>query len=139
MLFIAQLYSQRVAPGTMKSYLAAVRYLQISLGLGNPRVSEMPQLEYLLKGAKKEASKEVRRRLPITPEIFGRLRGHWLGPQASKDSTMLWAVLCWLSPVGGGSVPRPILLRSQLSPWLQECTRGQSGVHSGGDAPSIQG
>ena len=53
MLFIAHLHSGKLTHGTMKSYLVAVRYLQISMGLGNPRINEMPKLEHLMKGVKR--------------------------------------------------------------------------------------
>lgn len=94
MLFVAHLHSRKLAPGTMKSYLAAVRYLQISMGLGNPRINEMPKLEYLMKGVKRAAPGGVRRRLPITVEILAELKLHWLRPSAGTDVKMLWAVSC---------------------------------------------
>lgn len=78
----------------MKSYLAAVRYLQISMGLGNPRINEMPRLEYLMKGVKRASPGGTRRRLPITPEILAELRKHWLKPPAGRDAKMLWATAC---------------------------------------------
>ena len=34
----------------MKNYLAAIRYAQISLGLGDPQLTIMPRLEYVVKG-----------------------------------------------------------------------------------------
>ena len=40
----------------MKHYLAALRYTQISLGLGDPQICNMPQLEYIIKGGKKQLS-----------------------------------------------------------------------------------
>ena len=52
MLFIAHLHNEGLSPGTMKSYLAAVRHEQISMGLGNPHIAQLPQLEYVLNGAK---------------------------------------------------------------------------------------
>ena len=51
-LFVAHLHNERLAPGPMKSYLAAIRHEQISMNLGNPQIPLMPQLEYVLKGAK---------------------------------------------------------------------------------------
>ena len=38
-----------------KSYLAAVRYAQICRGLGDPGISMIPQLEYVIKGIKKSS------------------------------------------------------------------------------------
>ena len=52
MLFIAHLHNEGLSPRTMKSYFAAVRHEQISMGLGDPHIAQMPQLEYVSKGAK---------------------------------------------------------------------------------------
>ena len=48
--FVARPYVDGLAAGTVKSYLAAVRHAQLGLGLGDPHISEMPQLEYVVKG-----------------------------------------------------------------------------------------
>ena len=48
--FVAMLYTQGLASGTVKSYLAAVRHAQIAIGQGDPQIGAMPQLEYVLKG-----------------------------------------------------------------------------------------
>ena len=55
MLFIAYLHTQKISHGTIKSYLAAVRYGHIFRGLEDPRIHEMPQLEYILKGVKRSS------------------------------------------------------------------------------------
>ena len=39
--FVAWLYQTGVTAGTIKSYLSAVRYTQISLGLGDPHVASV--------------------------------------------------------------------------------------------------
>ncbi len=52
-LFVARLHLDGVAPGTMKCYLAAVRYAQICRRLGDPAIKSMPRVEYVLKGAKR--------------------------------------------------------------------------------------
>ena len=46
--FFAYLYTEGIKASTIKSYLAAVRHAQISLGLGDPRICDMPQLEYVV-------------------------------------------------------------------------------------------
>jgi len=53
LLFIAHLHQSHLAHGTVKSYLAAIRYEQIRRGLGNPAIHSMHRLEYVLKGVKK--------------------------------------------------------------------------------------
>ena len=61
----------------LKSYLAAVRYKQVSQGMGNANNSAMTQLEYVLKGVKKATPARSRHRLPITPDILRRLKQVW--------------------------------------------------------------
>ena len=79
MLFIAYLHTQKLSHGTIKSYLAAIRYGQIFRGLGDPRIHEMPQLEYLLKGVKRSSPQHTWTRLPITPQILMDLGGYGRG------------------------------------------------------------
>ena len=55
MLFVSSLHKEGLEPGTVKSYLAAMRFEQISRGMGDPGISRMPQLEYVLKGLKRRA------------------------------------------------------------------------------------
>ena len=42
---VAHLHNEGLAPGMMKSYLAAVRHEQISMGSGDTHIAQMPQLE----------------------------------------------------------------------------------------------
>ncbi len=68
MLFLGHLHTEGLAPATAKSYLAAIRFEQISSGLGDPGIGNMPQLEYVVKGLKRQSSREARKRLPVTPQ-----------------------------------------------------------------------
>ena len=71
MYFVAYLHQEGLAPGTVKSYLSAVRHSQICLGFGDPGIGVMPRLEYVIKGSKRLAgSVSSRTRLPITPHIL---------------------------------------------------------------------
>ena len=71
--FVAYLYKEGLKSGTAKSYLAAVRHAQTALGLGDPQISEMPQLEYIMKGFKRQtAGFGKNTRLPITPRFLGQ-------------------------------------------------------------------
>ena len=55
----------------MKSYLAAVRHTQIAIGLGDPVMVRMPQLQFALKVVCQELDRRPKSmRLPITPEIL---------------------------------------------------------------------
>ena len=55
-LFVASLFRQGLMAGTIKSYLSAVRYTQISLGFSDPHAIAMPQLEYVTKGRKRKTA-----------------------------------------------------------------------------------
>ena len=62
----------------MKSYLAAVHYIQIAQGFGDPRVGDMSHLEHVVKGLKKSGpSKNSQARLSITPVILRGLKEVW--------------------------------------------------------------
>ena len=109
MLFVSSLHKEGLAPGTVKSYLAAMRFEQISRGMGDPGISRMPQLEYVLKGLKRRAHGGTRRRLPITPEILKKLRQVWDGDTNSRDAKMLWAAsyLCLFGFLRSGEIATP--------------------------------
>ena len=69
--FVAYLYQEKLAASTVKSYMAAVRHTQIALGLVDPGMGRMSQLEYVVKGLKRQTSgRPAQTRLPITPEIL---------------------------------------------------------------------
>lgn len=63
--FVGWMYTSNLASSTVKNYLAAVRHSQIALGMGDPHMGGMPQLEYVLKGAKRKTSSSSRTRLPM--------------------------------------------------------------------------
>ena len=42
MLFVSMLHREGLAPGTVKSYMAAVRFEQISRGMGDPWIPHPP-------------------------------------------------------------------------------------------------
>ena len=94
LLFIAHLHRNRLAHGTIKSYLATVRYGQIGRGLGNPAIHAMPRVEYVLKGVKKATPKSSRRCLPITPTILLAIKAVWQKDPSLRDARMLWAASC---------------------------------------------
>ena len=74
----------------MKSYLSAVWHVHISMGLGDPDISSMPQLEYVVKGL--TASRVSRVCRPVTPQIL--LKQVWELLPDRHNSVRLWAAAC---------------------------------------------
>ena len=103
MLFVSLLHKECLALGTVKSYLAAVRFEQISRGMGDPEIGKMPRLEYVIKGMKRKAPKTARCRLPI---ILIRMRQVWDRSPTVHDAKMLWAAssLCFFGFLRSGEV-----------------------------------
>ena len=94
-LFVAHLYQDGLSSATVKSYLSAVRYVQIASGFGDPRLPTMPRLEYVTKGFRRQSGKGTgARRLPITPQVLLQLRSVWNSHPVPVDATMLWVASC---------------------------------------------
>ena len=87
--FVGYLFQEGLSASTVKGYLSAVRHAQISLGLGDPRMGSMPQLEYHIKGLCKLSSGRQKSRLPITIDILRYLRSSWEKSPGYFDGTML--------------------------------------------------
>ena len=93
--YISYLAQSGLAYASIKTYLSAIRHLQISNGLSAPDLASMPKLALVERGIRRVKSSEPgRTRLPITPAILRQLRALW-----SKDATefnwiMLWAACC---------------------------------------------
>ena len=107
--FVAHLYKGSLKAGTIKSYLAAIRHAQIALGLGNPHMENMSQLEYVVRGVKRLTNGPVRTRLPITFDLLGRLRQAWYAKLGEQDASMLWAAAatCFFGFLRAGEVVVP--------------------------------
>lgn len=68
---------------------------QIGLGLGDPWIGDMPQLEYVVKDLKRfHRLAAGRAQLPITPELLQWLRSVWARCPEGEDASMLWAAAC---------------------------------------------
>ena len=95
--FAAFLAEDGLAPQTIKSYLAAIRNTQLSLGLPDPREqSALPVFTRVLAGigrARLQRGQQPRIRLPITAPILRRIKGE-LERTAHPESRVLWAVSC---------------------------------------------
>ena len=109
LLFVAFLHSKTLAPGTIKSYLAAIHFHQISRGLPDPKISEMPQLEYVIKGIKRASPTSSRCRLPITPTILINLKQVLQRSKNQYNASLLWAAtcLCFFGFLRSGEVVTP--------------------------------
>ena len=82
---------------TVKVYLSGIRFHQIKLGLHNPFLNnKMERQEYVLRGIKRdEAERQPRltkQRLPITPDIFIKLK--LVCSAGAADTKMIWAACC---------------------------------------------
>ena len=68
------------------------------MNLSDPKIGDMPRLEQVVKGAKREYAKknpDKRERLPITPELLLQMKQVWSTSDPKNfDNTMLWAPCC---------------------------------------------
>ena len=93
--FSAFLADQNLSPQTVKSYLAAVRNMQISLGFPDPRdQSSMPMLKRIQAGIRRvrmEKGSKSRIRLPITLTVLGKIHQQLITTQ-HPHRQLLWAI-----------------------------------------------
>ena len=95
--FAALLVDQGLAPQTGKSYLSAVRSMQISLGLPDPREhSSLPILKRVQAGICRALllrGTPPRIRLPITTPVLAQIR-RILDTSSNPRKVELWAIAC---------------------------------------------
>ena len=88
--FVAYLYKDSLSAGSVKSYLAAIHHAQISLELGDPKITNMPKLEYMIKGLSwKATGRAVHPRLPMTPTVLHNFKNVWEQLLSREDPVML--------------------------------------------------
>ena len=94
--FAAFLADSGLAPQSIKSYLAAIRNTQLSLGLPDPREqSSLPVLKRVLAGisrARLGRGQPSRIRLPITAAMLRNIREEL--ERSAHQKLVLWAVCC---------------------------------------------
>ena len=95
-LFVSHLAEKGLSHKTIKSYLSAVRHLQIQSGLGDPFTATLPQLAYVLKGIRRKQGPRLKvdRRLPTTPAELRILKDVWAKRSPFYAAAMLWAAVC---------------------------------------------
>ena len=97
-LFITYLANLHVglANGTIRTYLAAIRYLHILRDLPEPRSIPMPKLSLVERGIQRMKSSKLsgQQRLPITPSILRQIRALWSTRAHEFDIVILWAACC---------------------------------------------
>ena len=106
--------SQKLSPQTIKTYLAGIRHMQITLGLPEPKeFSSLPRLRLVQSGIKRvhahNPPESSRIRLPITPAVLRQLHTLWSTRAADPDIVMLWAaaVMCFFSFFRSGELTIP--------------------------------
>ena len=93
--FVAFLFSSSLSYQSVRSYLSAVRHLQIVNGWPDPALTSFPRLDYALRGVRREAPRSERhQRLPITPELLRKIYQVWAKKPRDFDRIMLWAAFC---------------------------------------------
>ena len=95
--FATAMADNGLSPQTVKSYLAAIRNTQLSLGLPDPREqSSLPTLRRVQAGisrARLGRGQPSRVRLPVTAQLLRRVKGA-LEASAHSERILLWAVCC---------------------------------------------
>ena len=110
--YVAHLAGEGLSPKTIKGYLSAVRHLQISMHMPNPKIGDMSRLEQVVKGAKREFGKrgvKSRERLPMTPEILLKMKCVLAKSSEEFNATMIWAAccLCYFGFLRSGEISVP--------------------------------
>ena len=95
--FATFMANEGLVPQSIKSYLAAVRNMQLSLGLPDPREqSAFPVLKRVQTGisrARLGRQQPSRIRLPITGQVLRRVKAE-LEQSSHPERTVIWAVCC---------------------------------------------
>ena len=71
--------------------------MHIAEGRGDPFVTPMNRLQYVLRGMKRREAEHGsggRERLPISPHILRQMKRAWEAKGPNPDTTMLWAAAC---------------------------------------------
>lgn len=112
--FATYLATRGLKAQSIRTYLAAVRNLQLTMGLPDPRdSSSLPRLKLALAGIRRvqaeSSNRSTRTRLPITPAILRRVRELWNARASKADYVMPWAAmtLCFFGFLRSGEITIP--------------------------------
>ena len=97
LMFMSHLVKEGIAHTTIKVYLAAIRYLHVSVGMHQTNNQQLsPYLELVMKGIKKEQlhGKPQHQRLPITSSIMASIYTVLAHTSNDYHSIMIWAACC---------------------------------------------
>ena len=95
--FVASLAKEGVSYTSLRVYLSTVWHHQIENGQGDPGISRMVWLEYILKGIKRDGAylaNPRKERQPITPALLKELFMVREGRLDLRNSKMLWTAAC---------------------------------------------
>ena len=96
--YFAWLATQNISFRTIKSFLSALRCLQIHRRGCDPQMSGMVVLQYVVQGVRRSqaltGTNTPRARLPNTTDIMRRLRRSWEARGVDFNTVMWWAVAC---------------------------------------------
>ena len=109
--FSSYLACQKLSAQTIKTYLAGIRNMQISLGFAEPKeFSSLSRLRRIQMGIQRSQESTPKTRLPITPGILHTLRNYWFQDIGKKeDAHMLWAAatVCFFGFLRSGEITVP--------------------------------
>ncbi len=112
MCYVVSLAAEGLSSTMIKCYLSALRHLQLSFGMGDPKVGDMATLQLVLRGVRSAYDKkelQPRPRLPITPAILLGLRRVWESLRHDYNSIMLWVACttCFFGFLRSGEIAAP--------------------------------
>ena len=95
-LFLPHLSQENLQFASIRTYLSAIRHLQITAGLSDPFThNAFPRLSYVLRGVRRTRAPLPDRCLPITPQILSLLHNTWAGPHPpTYESRLHWGACC---------------------------------------------
>ena len=95
--FVSYLADSNVSHTFIKVYLSALRQFHIANEYPDPKIGDMPKMEQVLRGIKREqrkANPKTHNRLPTIPGILRRIQTIWERDAGNPNLIMLWVASC---------------------------------------------